>query len=512
MVQQYNNIDYNLVDGFTISPEELDTSINKLRKYFNFVMQKMLPQKQNTCQSQAIAQHQQPSQPQRPQQPPQAQMHPLNAANLQQQQHDLQMARRASLQKHHSTRDSRPPAAPTSAQPPFPIGAASPHGIPQAYGPNELTQEKLKFPPAKKRKGNQQESAASTPAQALGTPGSIPSPQLTKLASPETQRQQGIKAGVEAALTFKCPIEICEHNKKGFTSQVDLDHHTVEMHETKEPLIDDPLSWALESVAFGLGLDTNGKRKLPIDDATATEKAGGAQKMQAAPSRQGQTPKPKQGAPTPAAGTTTPMARPPTQSAPSPTSSLLKTPQATTMKTAGSGISGTKALPSRSGKGAHVETPVQNVGTTVTGSPTPPDLWVDSSILPEDLLQCFDGLDALQGIGSFSHTQASLTPASTQSSSSSKGDKKDSPRESDISENDQLQIDIATGEDSIWNPFGLYDGLTADMEEMKFEEELMTMDWEKWLKRTNNSTTTKENGTDEWATSPAWDPSLFSME
>jgi hypothetical protein len=73
----------------------------------------------------------------------------------------------------------------------------------------------LKFPPAKKRKGNQQESAASTPAQALGTPGSIPSPQLTKLASPETQRQQGIKAGVEAALTFKCPIEICEHNKKG---------------------------------------------------------------------------------------------------------------------------------------------------------------------------------------------------------------------------------------------------------------------------------------------------------
>jgi hypothetical protein len=42
LVQQYNNIDYNLVDGFTISPEELDTSINKLRKYFNFVMQKML--------------------------------------------------------------------------------------------------------------------------------------------------------------------------------------------------------------------------------------------------------------------------------------------------------------------------------------------------------------------------------------------------------------------------------------------------------------------------------------
>ncbi|KAI9873241.1 MAG: hypothetical protein M1830_000670 [Pleopsidium flavum] len=511
LVQQYDNTDYNPLDSFTISPEELDTSINKLRKYFNFVMQKMLQQKQNTVQSRASALHQQPPQPQPPQQPPQARMHPLNAANLQQQQHDLQMARRASLQKHHTTRDSRPPAAPTSAQPPFPIGAASPHGIPQAYGPNELTQEKLKFPPAKKRKGNQQGSAASTPAQGQGTPGSTSSPQLTKLASPEAQRLQAITAAVEAALTFKCPVESCEHNKEGFTSQVVLNHHMNEVHETKEPPIDDPLSWALESVAFGLGLETNGTRKPPIDDGTETKKAGGAQKMQATPSKQGQTPKPKQEAATPAAGTTTPMARPSTQTGPSPASSLLKTPQATTMKTVGSGTSGMKALISRSGKDTYAETPVQNIDTTMERSPTPPDLWADSSILPEDLMQCFDGLDTLQGIGSFSHMQASLTPASTQSSSS-KDDKKASSRESDISENDQLQINIATEDNPIFNPFGLYDGLKADMEQMNFEEELMTMDWEKWLQKTNNRTTSKDKGTDEWAPSPAWDPSLFSMK
>lgn len=493
-----------------MNPEELDASINKLRKYFKFVMQKMV-QNQNAGQSQAGTAYQQSFQPRAPTQPAQAQMHPLNAENLQQQQHALQMARQASLQKHHNTRDSRPPAAPTSSQPPFPIGAASPHGIPQAYGPNELTQEKLKFPPTKRRKGNQAGSAASTPAQALGTPGSTASPQLTKLASPETQRQQGTKGVVETSSKFQCPIDSCEHNRKGFTSQADLDHHVADVHERKEPPIEDPLSWALESVALGLGLDTDGKRKAPTEDGIATKKEGGGQRMQATPSRQGQTPKPKQEAATPAAGIMTPMAKPPTQSGPSPASNLLKTPQATSMKTAGSTTSGAKAFTSSSGHGAFVKEPVQNAGTTTERPQTSPDLWAGSSILPEDLAQCFDGLDSLQGIGSFSHTQASLTPASTQSSSS-KGDKKDSPRASDISESDELQINIASGDEAMWNPFGLYDGLTGDMAEMRFEEEQLAMEWGQWVDRSNNGSADQVKGTDEWGPSPAWDPSLFFMK
>lgn len=510
--QQYQGIEYNPLDRFTISSDELDTSIQILRKYFNFVYHKMLPQKQNNSQDQA----RQPQQSQQQAAPPpsQARMHPLNAENLQQQQQALQMARNASLQRHHSARDSRPPAAPTSSQPPFPIGAASPHGVPQAYGPNDLTQEKLNWPPAKKRKPNQPGSAASTPAQPLGTPGSIASPQLIKLASPETQRQAGIKVDAEALSAFKCPNDTCEYNAKGFTSQTELDRHTTETHDMKEPHIEDPLSWALESLAHGLGLDSNGKSKLKVPDSNTTKKTAGAQHMQATPSKQGETPKPKLEAGTPVTRTTTPMMRPPTQAGSSPAPSLLKTPQTTNMKTPAPPASVTKSLPKRSSKGESTATPAQIVHPPIQRSPTPPDVWADSSIRPADLLQCFSGIDTLPVIGSFAQMQASLTPASTRSgSSSSRADKKDSPRESDISENDQLQISIAADEDTHWNPFGLYDGLTGDLEDLRFGEELAMMDWENWPEKTDKDVTVKESGSDEsqWAPSPAWNPNLFVM-
>jgi hypothetical protein len=140
-------------------------------------------------------------------------------------------------------------------------------------------------------------------------------------------------------------------------------------------------------------------------------------------------------------------------------------------------------------------------------------MWADSSIRPADLLQCFRGIDTLPVIGSFAQMQASLTPASTRSgSSSTRGDKKDSPRESDISENDELQINIAADEEPLWNPFGLYDGLTGDMEDMRFGEELVMMDWER-LQETNDKDGTVKGhgggGGEKWAPSPAWDPNLF---
>lgn len=472
------------------------------------MIQKM-QQKQDNSQDQA----RQPQHSQVPaiQQPPQGRMHPLNAENLQQQQQALQMARKASLQRHHSARDSRPPAAPTSSQPPFPIGAASPHGVPQAYGPNDLTQEKLNWPPAKKRKPNQPGSAASTPAQPLGTPGSTASPQLTKLASPETQRQGGIKVEVEAMFTFKCPNDSCEYNIKGFNSQTDLDRHTTEIHEMKEPHIEDPLSWALESLAHGLGLDSNGKSKSKAPDSSTTQRTAGAPNMQATPSKQGETPKPKHEAGTPVTRTTTPMVRPPTQTGSSPAPSLLKTPQTTNIKTPGPAASVTKSLPKRSSKGDSTATPAQAGRPRIQRSPTPTDMWADSSIRPADLLQCFSGIDTLPVIGSFAHMQASPTPASTRSgSSSSRNEKEDSPRGSDISENDELQINIAADEDSHWNPFGLYDGLTGDMEDLRFGEGLVMMDWDRMEERKDNDSTVKGDGSGEqWAPSPAWNPNLF---
>ncbi len=235
--------------------------------------------------------------------------------------------------------------------------------------------------------------------------------------------------------------------------------------------------------------------------------------MQPTTSKQGDTPRPKQEAGTPVTRMTTPMVRPPTQTGSSPAPSLLKTPQTTSMKTPGLAASVTKSLPKRSSKGDSTATPAQTVRPSILRSPTPPDMWADSSIRPADLLQCFRGIDTLPVIGSFAQMQASLTPASTRSgSSSTRGDKKDSPRESDISENDELQINIAADEEPLWNPFGLYDGLTGDMEDMRFGEELVMMDWER-LQETNDKDGTVKGhgggGGEKWAPSPAWDPNLF---
>lgn len=525
LVQQYQGKDYNPADRFTISPDELELCIQKLRRYFSFVMQRVMPQKHSLSQHPAASRQQQPpplpppppSQPQVAQQASSAQKHPLNAENLQQQQAALQMAHKASLQKHHGSRDSRPPAAPTTSQPPFPIGAASPHGIPQAYGPTELTQDKLKFPPAKKRKGNQGSAASTpTPAQAFGTPGSTASPQLSKLASPQTQRQ----TGVSTIAPFKCPVQDCEQQGPGFASQTDLDRHVSEVHETKEAVIENPLSWALEGLSSALGLDVNRKRKAPIDEVDGNRKMDEAPKMEAKSSRQGETPNQKQEAGTPATGTTTPMARPSAPAKRSPRSQPLTTPQATAGKTPAAGASGSKPVPSASETLDAAKALAEKQERAMAQSP-PPDAWADSMIRPEDLLQCFEGLDTLHNVASFSNMQASLTPASTLSGSgsSSRGDKKDSPRESDISENDQLQISIATAADegSFFNPFGLADGLMGDFEELGFDEDLMSMDWDKTTAKgeqggSNNRTAAKRDGRDQWAPAPTWDVSLFSME
>ena len=159
-------------------------------------------------------------------------------------------------------------------------------------------------------------------------------------------------------------------------------------------------------------------------------------------------------------------------------------------------------------------TPVPVVPTSIQRSPTPPDVWADSTIRPAELQQCFHGIDTMPVIASFAHMQASLTPASTRSGGSSSGraDKKDSPRESDISEHDQLQISIAADEESYWNPFGLYDGLSGDLDDMRFDEELMAMDWERVQEKLDKDITVKGDGSGEqWAPSPAWNPNLFSM-
>ncbi|KAI9812195.1 MAG: hypothetical protein M1827_004861 [Pycnora praestabilis] len=483
LVQQFRDKNLeNINDKFSITLEEMEASLLKMRKYFTFIMHKMVQNQQIKVGQNQPAPQQPLDQQGPPAQTSEGQKHPLSSANLQQQQQALQAARRTTMQRNNS-RNEHVPAAPTSSQPPFPLGASSPHGVP-FYARNELTQDKLKFPPAKKRKGNQPGSADSTPAQALNTPASTTSPQLQKLSSPESKKSSAIdsnKAAVEATPLYKCPINDCEHYSKGFASSAELAKHKTAFHEVRQPPIEDPLKYALETLALGVGLNKDGSKKESKQEVNATTKGmltATSQKVQSSPSRlgQGQTPKPKPEPFTPAGGIDTPMGRPLTQSGyknESPASNMLKTPQVTNVKTPGSGASGMRNMLSKAAKDTNARAP-SDQPNGVTEIPPSPSAWGESAISQEALLQCFEGLESLQGIGSFTSTQT-LSPArSTPSSKESE----ESTHESDISEHDDLRINIAGGFDSNWNPANPFDGgITKDLDNLDMGVGEFDIDW-----------------------------------
>ncbi|KAI9703707.1 MAG: hypothetical protein M1836_007477 [Candelina mexicana] len=529
LVHQYKDKECNPADNFTMTLAELDATILKMQQYFSWVMDQMkrlrsgtlnqarpeAPQQEQPQPTIADAQTNQPTAPQQAR----GSMHPLNAENLHTQQEALQAARRTPMQRYNS-REQHAPAAPTSARPPFPLGASSPHGVPQAYGPNEMTQDKLKIPVSKRRKPNQQGSAASTPANALGTPGSTASPQIGKLGSPDLKRQQAPEASkpvVVAPPTFRCPVTECGFSNKGFASQADLLKHKADAHEVKEPPIEDPLQFALDALAEGLALKQDGSRKTPPKEdpkpAAKPVPSTAPQKMQRSSSKLGQQLKQETSSPAPGIGT--PMARPPTQNGTktdSPTSNLLKTPQTTNVKTPGSGASGMKSVLSKpSTQSSDKPSPRP---TSEQQQPAPATQWADSSISPTDLIQCFQGLDGLSSLGDFTSMQP-LSPAFTPPSEGSKGG---SSRSSDISENDQLTINIA-GNNAVgsggWNPFYAYDGgLSGDLEAFGLdEEEVMELGWD--CPEGDKIATGLGGEGDGWGTGMGkggWDPSLFCLE
>ena len=224
------------VEHFTIGFEELDHNIIAIGGFFNTTMQKI---NQNKPALQKTAEPAKESTP------------ALSAANLQQHQNNMKLQREAYMKKE----SNRAPPAPTSAQPPnFWNGPSSPQGVPSAYGPTQLTKDKLHLPAKKKLKS----SAASTPVQLHGTPGPAASPLLLK--SPEMQK-------TPAPIMLKCPVPNCAETK-GFASQADLDKHMTE-HEVKEPNIEDPFKFCMEQMQLALNLDKNGKAKIKAENSEA---------------------------------------------------------------------------------------------------------------------------------------------------------------------------------------------------------------------------------------------------
>lgn len=189
---------------------------------------------------------------------------PLSHDNLEKQTAELNKT-----QHNRSASKGQPPAAPTTAQPPFPFGAASPHGNP-SYALNRPTvnRDNLQLPPRKKTKTGEH----PTPPQAT------PSPQISKTTSPEAKRIPEPKMQ-PAKPAFKCSEPDCD-TIGGFPSEAALSAHNQEEHV--KPL-EDPIKFMQDNLALALGLDANGQAK-NVESVAKSEQTPGATPMSRAAS------------------------------------------------------------------------------------------------------------------------------------------------------------------------------------------------------------------------------------
>ncbi|KAL8664420.1 MAG: hypothetical protein Q9202_003110 [Teloschistes flavicans] len=429
---QYLDTNFTVREQLTITQEELSAAYVSIRKYFHFVMSRFGKKIPNASQGgeqqaqKAVVNQEKP---------------PLSAANLKEQQNALQAQRAAAMQRHHSGHGSRAPAAPTTEKPPsFPLGPQSPHGIPFYEGPASVTVDQLVLPQPKRRKSNHnQPSADSTPVLVPDMAVAKSSPLGPKMASPEAQR-----ASVPQ-MSFKCSISDCQFGQRGFATQVELEQHNADVHAPEEPMIEDPAEFALESMRLALGLDENGKSKLqkenleaPAMKASLSASSNMAIKQEAS----------------------TPMSRTGTQTGLSPSWQLLKTPQS----------SSNARNPAADGKAVGVKgsaTPAKEA------TPPPYDPWAGSSISAEEISLAWSSLADMQSL-SFTKFQPGLTPSSTLSSSN----EKNSPRSSDISENDAVKISVDVGKEDkdSWIPGEWFEDVYDDLESLNMGQDSLMED------------------------------------
>lgn len=466
LFQQVNHPNLTPVENFSITTAELDNTIKQFSDQFSTIMNKVNPAHSGNQQQQ---QNQQPSMANGQPQPQQAQNansqnqqpnakgaqpQKLNAANLQQQQEAL-LAQRARSASHQNTH--KPPAAPTTSHAPFSFGAQSPQGVPLFYkNENELTQDKLRLPVAKKRKGNQAASA-SPPETKTQTPGAKSSP-LTKVESPEAQRPLSMSS------LMKCTVAGC--SVPGFATKSELEKHVKESHPPKDEDIEDPMQFFLESLQFALNLDSNGQPK-PVEPKPSKESLQ-APAMKPSGSTQSQNIKQE---------VATPMSRTLTGTGPSPSSNLLKTPQPTsTVKTP---ASDTKVNPK--------DAAVAKGKAGEEASPAP-DPWANSRVSLEWFQEVFGQFRNLNNEvdDDFLAEWAARNPAPPMTPSTST-DTKPSPRKSDVSANDNLDIKISASKpgadesgqppdwDDLWTNEMVTDLATLDMEGLLNVD--IDMDW-----------------------------------
>ncbi|KAI1353171.1 hypothetical protein F5Y01DRAFT_69958 [Xylaria sp. FL0043] len=235
-----------LRDKFSITPADLDSTKGLLESFVKDLSTYFPSMKKSASQQNASEQ----VAPQGGSTRPGAQSTqpaPLNAANLEKQQAFMKMHQR------NGSKAGQPPAAPTTAQPPFPFGAQSPDGQPTYAGKPAVTQESLQLPARKRPKTEAR--AGTGPSQNVSSANA--SPQVQKLPSPEISKRQAA-AETRQAPQFTCADQHCEFHCIGFPTEDALRRHVDEEH-TKPA--EDPMKFAADNLAEMLGMDTNGKVK-----------------------------------------------------------------------------------------------------------------------------------------------------------------------------------------------------------------------------------------------------------
>ncbi|KAI0429186.1 hypothetical protein F5Y09DRAFT_264741 [Xylaria sp. FL1042] len=416
LVRQYADGDKMSVlrDKFSITSADLDSTkgllesfVKDLSTYFPGMMKKTASQQntseQATPQGGSTRPGAQTTQPA-----------PLNAANLEKQQAFMKMHQR------NGSKAGQPPAAPTTAQPPFPFGAQSPDGQPTYAGKPAVTQESLQLPARKRPKT---EAKAGTGSGQNGSNANA-SPQVLKLSSPEISKRQAT-AEMRQAPQFTCSDQYCESRSIGFPTEDALRKHIEEDHIKPE---EDPFKFATDSLAEVLGLDTNGKLK-------KTPTTGGNTQSPVDISKTSQTPAIKA---EPSNSRDAPMNRQASTSGLKP-NELIKTT---------AGKAGTPK-PDSGSKAGDAITPIAAANVSAAPPMAGGEL-IGATIDPQELLSGVTGLE-MGGDGAIldMNVYRAITPNDTPESSK---DSASSEPNSDVSEGVSLNVTLDMGFGT-WDPF-----------------------------------------------------------
>ena len=287
-----------------------------------------------------------------------------------------------------------------------------------------------------------------------------PSPMSNgKTVSPAARRAliQDAKKAADGKPQFRCAVIECEF--RTFQSQAELDRHTNDVHAK----IEDPFGFVMDCMAKALGLNKDGSLKAAIAAAPDVKNSIKSKTQPGvALASVSNSPNIKHEVSTPAAEGT-PMARVTTQPImkSSPAMMHLKTPQPGSIPLTPKSTPGkaSAALAQKSTAETTLPTPAPESSSDEAQTPSP---WSKSTLQPETLAQCFEGLEYLWGNSILSSPKELSSPALTPTSKTSDSSKPGAAREKAEGEKG-TSVEAAEAEDGKEDTLDMANGKAAVM-------------------------------------------------